>query len=248
MIKLSKSTPKGNWKPTLSDAGNAELLAEEYHDRVRYCPDMRKWLAWDGRRWSVDAVGEVYRLALATLRKAAKEAVDITDERLNRVARNHFLKSEAFGRLKGMVSLAAHSPKLVRRMDQLDRDPMLLNCRNGTVELETGQLRQHRPADLLTKLAPVEFAAQAQCPQWQKFLGEIFDNQPELIAFMQRLLGYCLTGKVDLHVLPIFWGSGANGKSTLLNTVLAILGRDYASGLPRDLLLHSQYSGHPTGL
>jgi putative DNA primase/helicase len=147
-----------------------------------------------------------------------------------------------------MVSLAAHSPKLVRRADQLDRDPMLLNCLNGTVELGTGQLRQHQQADLLTKLAPVEFAAQARCPRWLKFLGEIFDNKPELIAFMQRLLGYCLTGKVDLHVLPIFWGSGANGKSTLLNTILAILGVDYASGLPRDLLLHHQFSGHPTGL
>jgi hypothetical protein len=67
MTKLSNSTPKGTWKPTLSDAGNAELLAEEYKDRLRYCPDVRKWLAWDGKRWSVDAVGEVYRHALATL-------------------------------------------------------------------------------------------------------------------------------------------------------------------------------------
>jgi putative DNA primase/helicase len=155
------------------------------------------------------------------------------------------LKSESAPRLKAMVELAQSEPGIPILHEQLDRDRWLFNCPNGTIDLRTGKLREHRREDLITKLCPTEFHPNAPCPAWERFLESIFpdeDRKPdrELIEFIQRLLGYCLTGDVSEQILAIFWGIGSNGKSTLLGTVLAVMGSDYAMRANTSLLMQGK--------
>ncbi len=129
---------------------------------------------------------------------------------------------------------------------QLDNNPWLLNCVNGTLKLKTGKLREHRRTDYITKLCPTPFLPDAPCPTWLRFLEGVFQRKARLIVFIQRLLGLCLTGDVSEHILPIFWGAGANGKTTLLNAVLKTLGDEYAMKARTELLLQSRGERHPT--
>jgi putative DNA primase/helicase len=156
------------------------------------------------------------------------------------------LKSESAPRLHAMIDLAASEADVPVRPADLDADPMLLNVLNGTIDLRTGALRPHRPADLITKLAPVEYRQGAPCPLWRELLDKVFLADRELIAYLQRLVGYFLTGEVREQVLPIFWGAGSNGKTTLVTTVMGVLGEDYAVKAPRDLLLARKGDQHPT--
>jgi putative DNA primase/helicase len=129
------------------------------------------------------------------------------------------LDSESAARINAMLDLARSEPGIPILPDDLDRDPWLFNCPNGTLELKTGNLREHRREDYITKISPTEYHPEAKCPTWDRFLDSVFQNDKGLIAFVQRFLGYCLTGDVSEQVLPIFWGSGSNGKTTLLNCV-----------------------------
>jgi putative DNA primase/helicase len=130
--------------------------------------------------------------------------------------------------------------------DVLDRDSWLLNCPNGTVELKTGKLREHRREDYITKLCPAVFMPDAKAPTWLAFLENIFEENSDLIGFVQRLCGYCLTGDVSEQVLPIFYGVGANGKSTFVNAILNMLGVDYSIKAPQDFLVRKKQDAHPT--
>jgi putative DNA primase/helicase len=101
-----------------------------------------------------------------------------------------------------------------------DRNPMLLGVQNGVLDLETGQVRGGRPDDLITKAAPVAYDPEAECPRFEQFMKEIFAEHPELVPYMQRCLGYMLTGLTSEQIFWILWGSGANGKSTLVELFL----------------------------
>jgi putative DNA primase/helicase len=127
----------------------------------------------------------------------------------------------------------------------LDVDPFLLNCPNGTVDLRTGELRPHNHMDMITRMTPVHYDPDAESYEWDKFLEKILVEQP-LIDHVQRLMGYCITGSVREQVLPIFWGKGSNGKSTLLNLIKAAVGMDYASEAPDSLLAKKKNESHPT--
>jgi putative DNA primase/helicase len=129
--------------------------------------------------------------------------------------------------------------------NQLDQDPLLFNCANGTLDLRTGQLRAHRREDLLTKLAPVTYDPNAQCPRWLKFLDWAMRGNASLVGYLQRVTGYCLTGDVGEQSLWFFHGAGANGKSTFLGVVLELLG-DYGLQTVSDLLMAKKNESHPT--
>jgi putative DNA primase/helicase len=160
------------------------------------------------------------------------------------------LKSEDARRLNAMLELARSEPGIPVCPADLDRDPWLFNCPNGTLELRTGTLREHRRGDLITKLCPTPYEPDAPCPTWQRFLAEIFaaERGPdrELIGYVQRLFGYALTGDVSEHLLAVFHGSGANGKGVLVNTILDVVGEDYAMAAMPSLLLTHRGERHPT--
>jgi putative DNA primase/helicase len=144
-----------------------------------------------------------------------------------------------------MIDLARSEPGIPVLPEQLDRDPWLLNVRNGTLDLRTGLLRPHTQADLLTKMAAVEYHPGAECSRWLAFLDRIMARSRQLIDYLQRVVGYSLTGDVSEQCLFFFHGSGANGKSTFLKTSKDILG-DYALQAVSELLMAKNTEAHPT--
>ena len=125
--------------------------------------------------------------------------------------------------------LARSDPRLAATVDQWDRDPWLLNTPAGTIELQTGRMREHRREDYITKITAVRPGG--DCPLWRAFLSRVTDGDSELAAFIQRMLGYSLTGSTQDHALFFCHGGGANGKTVLLSTVAGILG-DYHTTAP----------------
>lgn len=221
-----------------TDLGNAERFAAQHGENVRYCHPWKKWLCWDGKRWRPDDSGEVVRLAKRTARSIWTEADRIADSGKRATHCRFAADSEKRARLDAMIALASSEHPIPVSPESLDADPWILNCENGTIDLKNGKLREHRRDDFLTKLAPCEYPTDAGCePElWLSFLDRIFEGNKELIVFIRRLLGSAIVGEVRDHVLPIFHGVGANGKGTLTETVVDILG-DYATGAPADLLM-----------
>jgi P4 family phage/plasmid primase-like protien len=154
------------------------------------------------------------------------------------------LKSQERPRLDAMIALAKSEPPIPARAADFDADPWLLNVQNGVLNLRTGELMPHAPERLCSRFAPVSLNADAQCPTWHAFLHRIFAEDAELIDYLQRWLGYCLTGQVSEQYLHALWGSGANGKSVLIGTMLALLG-DYGATAAPELLL-TRDGKHPT--
>jgi putative DNA primase/helicase len=131
-------------------------------------------------------------------------------------------QSQSRGRINAMIEFG--KPDLAVATDDLDADPWAFNVLNGTLDLRKGTLRPHCREDLLTKIAEVEFDSKATCPIWDAFLNRIFDDNQDIIAFLRRWIGYSLTGDTSEHVLVLFYGTGANGKTTLIETIAALLG------------------------
>jgi putative DNA primase/helicase len=154
-------------------------------------------------------------------------------------------KSESAARINAMIDLARSEPGIPILPDQLDREPWLLNVQNGSIELRTGKLREHRRDDYITKLAPVEYDEAATCPTWDGFLDRIMDHNRDVMGYLQRAVGYSLTGDVSEQVIWFLYGCGANGKSTFLGAILALLG-DYAMQAVSDLLMAKNHEAHPT--
>jgi putative DNA primase/helicase len=214
------------WHPT--DLGNADRFALRNEERVRYWAERRKWLVWDWTRWRLDESDAVMQLAGSTARAILNEASTIDEKRARDAMIGWARTSESAPRLRAMVELARSNSNLIVRSHELDADPFLLNCQNGTLDLRTGQLRPHTRGDHLTKLAPVRYDPDAACPTWLAFLDRIFAGDQGLVDFMQSALGYSLSGLTEEQAIFILYGGGANGKSTLLETIRAILG-DYAT-------------------
>lgn len=227
----------------LTDMGNAERLVHRYGLDLRYCYPWSRWLVWDGTRWAADASGRVHGMAKETVRGIYKEAASAGDDQSRRAISKHATSSESETRVKAMAELA--KPDLPISQEDLDADSYLLNVVNGTLDLRTGELRSHQREDLVTKRAPVEYDPSATAPTWAAFLERILPDQ-EVRRFVQLATGYSLSGDVSEQVLLIPYGVGANGKSTLLNILLEMLG-DYGKQAAPDLLIAKKGS-HPTEL
>jgi P4 family phage/plasmid primase-like protien len=237
--------------PHLTDQGNARRVVEAHGHDLRYCHPWKMWNVWDGTRWRPDdtaeAVRRVKQTQAAFYRQAANDLVGTEgDERKKRRATlDHALLWEDARRVANCLDLMRSEPGIPVLPADLDADPFLLNVANGTLDLRTGQLRPHRRGDLLTKLAPAAYRPDAACPLWLRFLSRIMGGNDLLITYLQRLVGYALTGDVSEQCLWFLYGTGANGKSTFLTTILALLG-DYAMQAVSDLLMQKHHESHPT--
>lgn len=208
-----------------TDVGNAERMVARHGADIRWCDPWSCWLIWDGRRWGRDEERRIVTLAVDTVRAMYGSAEVTGDPDARKGLVDHARRSEARQKIDAMIALAR--PLVAVTPDELDTDPWLLSVRNGTIDLRTGQLREHRREDLITRLAPVEYRRDAACPRWKRFLGEVFQPHPDIIPFLQRAAGYSLTGDVREECFFLLHGAGRNGKGTLLRTLQAALG-DYA--------------------
>jgi putative DNA primase/helicase len=214
-----------------------EAIAREWvyihHDRWRFDHGVKRWYCWNGSRWLRDeqmlafhTIGEHLRAAAYACGKKALPA-----------------KS---GTARGVETFAMANPMAAVGHDVWDADDFLLGTPGGTVDLRTGALRAPDPADLITRSASVTPAA-GKPARWLQFVEEATNNDPELGTFLQRALGYCLTGSTREHALFFVYGAGKNGKSVFLNTATRILG-DYATTAAMDTFTASRGDKHPTDL
>ena len=235
-LPLTSPTVSSYFKCT--QLGNAERLVSICGSRIRYCNAWKTWLIWDGRLWRVDDTGEINRMAQRIVRQIAAEAKDVERSDLSETIRNHAHRSETKHALDSMVGIAQTLDDIPITPDRLDANPWLLNCQNGVLDLHEGTLIPHRDARglLLTKMTPVNYVPGATCPRWLRFLDEIFDHDADLIDYVQRIIGYSLTGKVTEKALFLFYGDGNNGKTTLLETIRYLLGH-YAGVVEIDSLM-----------
>jgi putative DNA primase/helicase len=229
----------------LTDAGNARRFAAQHRDEVRYCHKWKSWLIWDGRRWRRDEDGAVIRKAKETAKRIYSETTAAPDEESRKKLSKHAMRSESALSIRHMVFLAQSERGIATHPSELDSDIWLLNVKNGTLDLKSGRLEPHKKEHLITKLAPVTYSSSAKCPQWGRFLRQIMDCNDELIEFLQRAIGWSLTGDVREQKLFFLFGKGANGKSTFLNIIREMLG-DYAKQAAPELLLKKFGNTHPT--
>lgn len=228
----------------LTDVGNAERVARRHGQDLRWCEAWGSWLSWTGARWERDQRGEVTRRVVDTIRQLGAEAAEERDEGRRRALLAHALKSESAGKVEAAAKLLRAQVGVAVIPNDLDADPWLANAPNGTIDLRTGGLRRSRREDLCTKLVGAPYEAAATAPTWEAFLERV-QPDPEVRTFLQRMVGYSLTGVIREHVLPIHWGAGGNGKGTFTETILKALG-DYARQMPTEILLSRNGDPHPT--
>jgi len=201
-------------------------------------------LTWDGTRWAVDGTGEIERIAKRVVRRIYREAADCDDDEIRKTIGAWARKSEAGTRRAHMIRAAQSEPGIPILPENLDSNAWLLNVENGTMDLQTGTLQAPERDHLITKQAPASYEAKARCPRWLAFLDKIMGGDEQLIGFLQRAVGYSLTGDVSERVLFILYGTGDNGKSTFLETLRTILG-EYAMRTPTATLMLSRSDGIP---
>lgn len=209
----------------LTDTGNAERFVAQHGESVRYCMTWKRWLVWD-RRWKPDEKNTVQQFSKETIRSIPSEIAHITDETRRVEILRHAARSENHARRVALLALAESERDIAVTAEELDADFWLFNVQNGTIDLRTGQLKPHNRADLLTKIAPVVYDSQAQCPIFLAYLEAIFRGRKELINFLRRVIGYTLTGDIREQIFLVLHGRGSNGKSILLCILLELFG-DY---------------------
>jgi len=210
----------------LTDMGNAGRFARDHQGRVRYCYARKQWLVWTGKVWAWDDGARVGELARETVRRLYAKAANETDSKARQDLANHALKCESESRISAMLSLAQSESGIPIKAEDLDTNDWLLNVQNGTMDLRIGQLRPHDPADLITVLLPWNYNPEARCSRWLTFLEAVTQGDPGLVAYLQRAVGYSLTGSTREQRLFFLWGGGLNGKSTFL-AIIRKLTADY---------------------
>jgi putative DNA primase/helicase len=254
--------------PRCTDSANADAIVREHGAGYRYCVEWELWLSWNGKRWEFgpEARGRVENAAAMTARlehfrtKAVLEEVDkhlkdllldalrdadkikkLEDERarLLKVLRWHE-QSQNASRIDAAVKILR--TRLVVHLAELDSNPWLFNVANGTIDLTTASLRPHDRDDLITQISNVEWYDGATCPTWDGFVTGVMGGNRELAIYLQRLIGYAMTGTTREHILAFFYGTGLNGKSTFMSTIRTMFG-DYACAAARDLLFEDKH-GH----
>jgi putative DNA primase/helicase len=219
-----------------TDSTNASRLFTEYGKDIRYNMPWKKWLVWNGRQWEIDQGYLIHDRGLKMIRNIYAELLKTADYRERLDIEKHAVQSESVRRRKALIEAASWIPELNVKTDDLDTDPWLFNVRNGTIDLKKGEIREHNPDDLITRIAHVDYDPSADCPHWKKFIMEIMNYNNELIHFIQNVAGWAITGDTSEQAMFILFGTGANGKSTFLNTIMNLLG-DYAIATPTETFM-----------
>ena len=231
-----------------TDSGNAELLIAIFGHQIRYNQTKGNWYIWNGKRWENDQSREIERLVLQTARYRQHLAAELESGNEKIEQTKWALKSESDKGIKAALSRARSDRRVSAKETDFDRDPWLLGCDNGLVDLRAGILREAVPEDMVTLTTGINYDPDIKCDRWIQFLTEVFEESQELIDFIQRLAGYSLVGEITEQVFALLFGSGSNGKSVFLSILRMCLGdyeantsfatfesKRYGSKIPNDL-------------
>jgi putative DNA primase/helicase len=228
-----------------TDLGNSLRLVQRYGKQIRYVHQFKKWIYWDGTRWWLDEDGHVMRLARQTVWSIYSEIAANPETTTGLL--KHAWSSQSAARLEAMERLARTEEGVPLSQDRLDADPWLLGTPNGVVQLMDGVVRGPRPTDFTTKSTGASYESGASCARWESFLLEVMGGKGHMVSFLKRAIGYSLTGSIQERCLFFLYGSGANGKTTLLNVLREILG-DYSALAPMEMLMKGRESRIPNDI
>ncbi|MCU4862542.1 phage/plasmid primase, P4 family [Bacillus cereus] len=222
----------------LTELGNAERIAYYHGENVRYCNEL-EWLIWNGKHWHEDSKRQIEAITAKTLRAIYGEAKATEDKYQSKLLHDWAKKCER--RSIRINSILDVRPMVSVKKKELDSHSFLFNCDNGVIDLKTGELLPHDRDLLLTKISPIKYDRNAECPNWKAFLESIFKTpagEPdyELIKYLQKAIGYSLTGVTKEQVMFFLFGNGRNGKSTFINIIQDLLG-DYGRQTNSDTFL-----------
>lgn len=218
-----------------TEDGLSTAFTRHFGEDWRYCALWGKWLVWTGVRWNPDQVLYVSHLARGICRNASQKA---DTPRLKG-------KLASAATIASVEKLARSDPQHASTAEEWDADVWALNTPGGVVDLCTGRMRSHRRDDRMTKVSTA--TPGGDCPTWRQFLNEVTGGDKALQAYLQRMVGYALTGSTREHALFFLYGTGANGKSVFVNTLATILG-DYATNAPMDTFMETRTDRHPTDM
>lgn len=236
------------------EVGDAELFRRLFNGRVVFDHAAGAWYFWTGNHWTQDRTQQIrglisgqlpdqyYRAigALAKLIQAASE-----DDERNALKEQQKLfgkRAKSLYTIRRIQNVLKHvETKMGITGEEWDKDPWKLSVENGTLNLRTGKLSPGDPADYIRRAAPVRYEGlNVAAPRWEQFIDEIFEDNPDIAPFMQRLLGYGITGLTTEHVFPIFYGEeGRNGKDTMLETLGDVLGGGIAGPGAPDVIIEA---------
>ena len=232
--------------PHCTDVGNAELLVKLHGEDLRWCDAIpgEGWLVWDGSRWAPDRVRGAMRRASQVGGWWRDRVYDTEDDSTKKALKKWAGMSEGIQRIRGMMELAKGDPKIVVQSEDLDKDPWVFNTPKLTFHLRDRRIYAPRREDLVTRVGGCEADSEARCPVWMAFLDTIMDHDQELIAFLQRAVGYSLTGDLSEQCMFILHGNGANGKSTFIEAIRNVMGT-YARNTPIETFTVRREGGIP---
>jgi putative DNA primase/helicase len=235
--------PRRSGAQHCTDSGNAELFIDYCGERVRYCAADSSWYIHDGWRWTRDTTLAIDDLAGKALRGIYGEAAAEDDPEARAVLRKWAAASEAAMRRNACVEIARSDRRVAIEPSDFDRDGWLLNCLNGTLDLRSGELHGHDPADLISKLAPVDYDPGARSALWERVVAEATGNDALYLEHLQRFLGACLTADTTAEYFAVAIGPTETAKSTVLGAVRKVMG-DYAADVaPETFCTRSQVGG-----
>jgi putative DNA primase/helicase len=244
----------------LTDIGNAELLVRISGRDLRWCEAMvgSGWLVWDGHRWRPDNSRQVTREAMKVakvwLDSAPTECTDLVKSpeeaaknQRRKAILQHVAKCQSASGIRAMIDLAAAHPRIATQREAFDKDPWLFNATNATLDLKRERAHAQRREDLIMKMGGAEFSPTAECPTWLSFLDRIMGGNLALIEFLQRAVGYSMTGETSEQCLFILHGEGSNGKGTFIEAIRHVLG-DYARNTPIETFTQKREGGIPNDI
>lgn len=244
-VGVSEDTKKKTYD--LTDTGNAHRMYDKFGNILKYSYNRKKWYFWTGKVWILDESGEIKKLADDICDDLKKEAWQIPDEDMQETALKWAKRTAGSAAKESMIKECQHLYDIPASPDDFDAYPDFLNCQNGVINLRNGELMPHDSCLMLSKITNAEYDVKKRKPKmWLKFLDDVTNGDKALQEYIQKCVGYSLSGSIQEQCTYFLYGMGNNGKSTFLDSIADMLG-DYAANTQPDTLMLQGKMGSSAG-